>query len=71
VNVKCIGKRPHKRKPKVITYEQASLRQVLNEDIMSSSTTSAEPLAMWKDDRVLILRKIGKLPLMENTWQNG
>jgi hypothetical protein len=68
VNVHYSERRLKKRQAKVGEYRQASLREVLSEDVMSASLSYDQPLALWKDGRVLIVRKIGTLPLKENTW---
>jgi hypothetical protein len=69
VNVQCIEKRVSKRKRKVIEFRQASLREVLAQDVMSASISCAQPQALWTDYSVLIVRKMGSKPLLEDTWQ--
>jgi hypothetical protein len=55
-------------KRKQVEFEQASLRQVLSENVMTASVSKEAPLALWNDKRVIIVRKIGKNPITENTW---
>jgi hypothetical protein len=72
VNVLCNDSisRKGKKKTKISTITKASLREILSEDIVSASTVVAQPLALWDDNSVLIVRKISNKPLDEDTWRS-
>jgi hypothetical protein len=49
-------------------YQEASLRQILNENIIASSESLPDNLALWRDVNVHIVRKVGRKPFLEDTW---